>query len=163
MFRMSRNNTIIVGIIVLVLVIGGAFLVFKSSNKNNDGDSGDVNQSSNQSAQTAEVPPLDTSSSPDQSSSGQANVKEFTVTGSSYKFDPATITVSKGDTVKINFKNSGGIHDFVIDELNVKTKTIPSGQQDTVTFTADKVGTFEYYCSVGNHRAMGMVGKLTVI
>jgi plastocyanin len=27
---------------------------------------------------------------------------------------------------------------------------------------ADKKGTFEYYCSVGQHRALGMKGKLVV-
>jgi plastocyanin len=89
-------------------------------------------------------------------------VKEFTVTGSPFKFVPAAMTVKKGDTVKITFKNSGGTHDFVIDELGVKTKTLASGAEETVQFVASKVGTFEYYCSVGNHRAMGMVGKITI-
>ena len=31
-----------------------------------------------------------------------------------------------------------------------------------VEFTVDKTGTFEYYCSVGQHRANGMVGNLIV-
>ena len=89
-------------------------------------------------------------------------VKEFTVTGSPFKFVPATITVKKGDTVRVSFKNSGGIHNFVIDELGIKTKTIASGASDVVEFVAFKVGTFEYYCSVGTHRAQGMVGKITI-
>ena len=37
-----------------------------------------------------------------------------------------------------------------------------TGQIDEVEFVVDKAGTFEYYCSVGNHRQMGMVGKLIV-
>lgn len=90
-------------------------------------------------------------------------VKEFTITGSSYAFDPATITVNKGDHVKIIFKNSGGFHDWKIDELGVATKRIKEGEQDVVEFIADKAGTFEYYCSVGKHRAMGMRGTLIVI
>lgn len=89
-------------------------------------------------------------------------VKEFTVTGSNFRFAPATLTVKKGDTVKITFKNSGGMHDFVIDEFNARTKQIQGGAQETITFVADKAGSFEYYCSVGNHRAMGMKGTLTV-
>lgn len=32
----------------------------------------------------------------------------------------------------------------------------------SVTFVADETGTFEYYCSVGNHRGQGMIGKLIV-
>jgi hypothetical protein len=39
---------------------------------------------------------------------------------------------------------------------------VGAGASDVVEFTADKAGTFEYYCSVGNHRAMGMKGTLTV-
>jgi plastocyanin len=90
-------------------------------------------------------------------------VKEFTVEGSNFKFIPATLTVKKGDTVKIVFKNSGGFHDWVLDGYpNVKTKQIQGGSQETITFVADKAGKFEYYCSVGTHRQMGMKGTLTV-
>ena len=54
------------------------------------------------------------------------------------------------------------MHDWVLDEFNAKTKVIQGGQTDTVEFTASKAGTFEYYCSVGQHRQMGMVGKFIV-
>ncbi len=86
----------------------------------------------------------------------------FEVTGSGFKFAPNTLTVNQGDTVKVVFKNSGGIHDFVIDEFNVATKKIGSGESEEVSFVADKKGSFEFYCSVGNHRQMGMKGTLTV-
>ena len=91
-----------------------------------------------------------------------ANVQSFMITGSKFKFDPATISVKKGDTVKITFVNAEGLHDWVIDEFNARTKQIGEGQQETIQFVADKVGSFEYYCSVGQHRAMGMKGTLTV-
>jgi plastocyanin len=93
----------------------------------------------------------------------EGTVKVITVEGSNFKFLPATITVNKGDTVKITFKNTGGFHDFVIDEFEgAKTKQIGANSEETIQFVADKAGTFEYYCSVGNHRGMGMVGKLIV-
>lgn len=95
-------------------------------------------------------------------SATSGELKEFTVTGSNFQFDPKTITVKKGDKVKITFKSAGGFHNFVIDELNVKTSIVESGKDAVVEFTADKVGTFEYYCAVANHKAMGMVGTLTV-
>ena len=91
-----------------------------------------------------------------------AATKEFTVTGSNYAFAPKTLSVNKGDTVKITFTNAGGMHDFVIDEFNVKTERLESGDSTTVTFVADKTGSFQYYCSVGKHRSMGMWGTLTV-
>lgn len=89
-------------------------------------------------------------------------VKSFTVTGSNFKFDPSVITVNKGDTVKITFKNTDGFHDFKIDEFNVATAQIKGGASEIVNFVADKTGSFEYYCSVGQHRAMGMKGTLIV-
>lgn len=89
-------------------------------------------------------------------------VKEFTITGQNFSFTPSKLIVAKGDTVKITFINTGGFHNLVIDKLGVSTKTINSGQADAVTFTATTAGTFEYYCSVGNHRAMGMRGTLVV-
>lgn len=94
--------------------------------------------------------------------STSSTTKEFTVEGGNFYFTPKTLTVNKGDTVTITFKNSGGIHDFKIDEFNVATARINGGQSATVIFVADKSGTFEYYCSVGTHRQMGMVGTLTV-
>ena len=89
-------------------------------------------------------------------------VKEFIVTGSSFMYDPAAIAVNKGDKVKITFKNSGGMHDWKIDELGLATKKIKSGEEEVLEFVADKAGTFEYYCSVGDHRAKGMKGMLTI-
>lgn len=89
-------------------------------------------------------------------------VREFTVAGRNYSFTPATIRVKKGETVRITFESAGGIHDWKIDEFNAATKQIASGQSETIEFVADKVGTFEYYCSIGSHRAQGMVGTLIV-
>ncbi|MBI5139738.1 cupredoxin domain-containing protein [Candidatus Nomurabacteria bacterium] len=88
--------------------------------------------------------------------------KEFTVTGENFSFSPSVITVKKGDKVKITFKNSEGFHDFVIDEFGAATKQTKAPATEVLEFTADKVGSFEYYCSVGTHRAMGMKGTLKV-
>jgi plastocyanin len=84
------------------------------------------------------------------------------VTGKNFAFDPKEIRVKKGEKVTLVFTSEGGIHDWVVDEFNAATKQISSGESETITFTPTKAGTFEYYCSVGNHRAMGMTGKLIV-
>lgn len=91
-----------------------------------------------------------------------ADAKEIIVDGSNYKFSPDKITVKKGEKIRIVFKNTDGNHDFRVDELNISTATIRSGEEDYVEFTPDKTGKFEYYCSVGNHRQMGMKGTLVV-
>jgi len=91
-----------------------------------------------------------------------APLKEFTVTGSNYSYDLKQIKVKLGDHVRVTFKNADGFHDWRIDELGVATNKIQGGQQQTVDFMASQKGTFQYYCSVGQHRANGMWGNLIV-
>lgn len=92
----------------------------------------------------------------------EAPLREFVVTGQNFSFVPATITAKKGDRVRITFKNVQGFHDFKVDEFGAITPKIQENQDAVVEFTADKAGTFEYYCSVGKHREMGMRGTLVV-
>jgi plastocyanin/polyisoprenoid-binding protein YceI len=89
-------------------------------------------------------------------------VQEITVSGSNFTFAPSAFTVKKGQKVRLTFKNTGGNHDFVIDELGVSTKLLKDGEEQVVEFTPDKTGSFEFYCSVGKHREMGMKGMITV-
>lgn len=91
-----------------------------------------------------------------------AAVKEFTVIGSPFVFSPASLTVKKGDRVRLTFENAAGTHDWRLDAFGAATSVIGAGQRQTIEFVAATAGTFEYYCSVGNHRAMGMKGTLTV-
>jgi plastocyanin len=97
-------------------------------------------------------------------STGTTNgaVKEFTVTGKNFSFAPAAMSVKKGDRVRITFVNDGGTHDLRVDGYDVGTKVIQGGTSETFEFVADEAGSFEYYCSVGQHRQMGMKGTLTV-
>lgn len=90
-------------------------------------------------------------------------VKTFNVTGSNFRFSPAEMRVKQGDTVRVTMTNPDTMpHDWRVDEFNAATKVITAGQTETVEFVASKKGTFEYYCSIGQHRANGMVGKLIV-
>lgn len=89
-------------------------------------------------------------------------VSSFDVEGGMFYYKPNEIRVKKGERVKITFTNKEGFHDFVLDEFGVKSETIKAGNSTTVEFMPDRIGTFEYYCSVGNHRQMGMKGNLIV-
>lgn len=86
----------------------------------------------------------------------------FTVEGGNFTFAPNEIRVKKGETVKILFKNVEGFHDFVIDEFDVKTAQLQADMEEMVEFTPMEAGEYEFYCSVGKHREMGMVGTLIV-
>lgn len=89
--------------------------------------------------------------------------REIEVSADEYSFSPGAISVKKGEKIRLTFKNTGKLpHNYTIDELGVATKTIGGGQTETIEFTAEKSGTFTYYCGVGNHRSLGMEGKLEV-
>lgn len=161
------NNTIISFVVVLILIGGGWY--FLSADKTamvpNDG----VEEASGARLTDAENPDVGGVTGDDADLSAQsgitsteASVKEFAVSGNNFSFSLKEIKVKKGDTVRIVFTNQDGFHDWVIDEFNAKTNKIGAGKTETITFVADKVGTFEYYCSVGSHRANGMKGSLIV-
>jgi len=159
------NRLIVIVAIVLVVIAGSAYFLTKNSSSTLPAATPTPTQAMMDITETPSASPseaMQTTPGATGAMKESGTVKEITVTGSSFKFAPNTITVKKGDTVRVTFKNSGGMHDFVIDEFDVKSKIIADGQQDVVEFTADKAGTYEYYCSVGNHRQMGMVGKLIV-
>jgi len=88
--------------------------------------------------------------------------KIFDISAENFSFSMDEIRVKKGDTVQINLLSADGFHDWVVDEFGAAAERVNTGQKSIVIFTADKAGEFEYYCSVGNHRAMGMKGKLIV-
>jgi len=98
----------------------------------------------------------------DDTASIEKNLQNIEIEGGSFYFKPNEIKVKAGEKVKITFKNIEGFHDFVIDELNVKTKQIKDGEVDVVEFTPTLSGSYEFYCSIGNHRSMGMKGILIV-
>jgi len=84
------------------------------------------------------------------------------ISGKNFEFSETVITVKKGEMVTINFESTEGFHDFVIDEFDAATDQVRPGTPTSVTFVADQTGEFEYYCSVGTHRELGMVGTLVV-
>jgi len=90
------------------------------------------------------------------------NAHQFTINAVNYAYDVTEMKVRKGETVTVTFNSTDGFHDWVVDEFNAYTQKVSPGTQTSVTFVADKFGVFEYYCSVGQHRAHGMVGKLIV-
>jgi carboxymethylenebutenolidase len=91
----------------------------------------------------------------------------FSLTGENYRFlmdgiENPTLRVRQGDKVRIEFTSSEGFHDWVLDEFDAATEKVRAVDSTSVEFTATSKGTFEYYCSVGQHRQLGMKGKLIV-
>jgi heme/copper-type cytochrome/quinol oxidase subunit 2 len=98
---------------------------------------------------------------------GDDEIELFILTGENFKFvrngvDNPDIKVDLGETVRIEFTSTSGFHDWVVDEFSAATEQVKTDGSTFVEFVADKKGTFEYYCSVGSHRANGMKGNLIV-
>lgn len=103
------------------------------------------------------------SNSSSSSSSSSSSAQRIEVVGTEFAYNPSTLTVKRGQTVEIVFKNEGSVaHDLLIDEFNVKTAAIAAGQSTTVRFTPNQAGQFKIYCAEPGHEAAGMVATLVV-
>ena len=74
-------------------------------------------------------------------------VKQFTMTAKDWQFTPSTITVNKGDKVKLTVTALDKNHGFALPDFNVNVN-LPKGEAQVIEFTADKQGTFTFFCSV---------------
>lgn len=134
------NRNLIVAFLVFAVVVAiGAFTIKRPTIKN-------INTSS-----------IQTSAGP------SANSKEIEIVANEYSFTPSSIAVQKGDNVSITLKNAGATaHTFFIDGYGITTGSALPGRSATLNFTADKTGTFDFYCSIDGHRDLGMRGTLEV-
>lgn len=90
-------------------------------------------------------------------------VAVFTVTGHNFAYNPNVIRVQKGQKMRIVFSSTQGFHDWVVDEFDASTIRVNESDGEVIVeFTPNEAGVFEFYCSVGQHRANGMVGTLIV-
>ncbi len=141
----------------MVVVLAGAVIGGRLWVRSRPGLQNDVSWSGR-----VTVPSAESTGTPEAKTETTGKTVEVTVEGSNYKFSPATIKAEKGDTVRLTFKSVGGIHDLTIDEFEVQTSQLGDEEEEETEFVADKTGTFEYYCSIAGHRAMGMKGQLIV-
>lgn len=94
---------------------------------------------------------------------GEAGATEITVEGFEYGYDPDGLTINRGDTVRIIFRNTGVLaHDWAIPDWNLRTPEIDPGEEATIEFKAEQAGPIQFICTVPGHEALGMVGTLEV-
>lgn len=156
----GNNNMIMIGIIIIIAVVAiGIFMTRNTTSPQAENTTADsVDQTD------AMAPEMTGSESGEQSAVGTSEeaVQIIEVEAGSFYYKPNEIRVKQGDKVRIVMSSVSMMHDFVIDELGVKMPVVQNGDTGTVEFTVDEKGTFEYYCSVGQHRAQGQVGTLIV-
>jgi len=79
-----------------------------------------------------------------------------------FAFSPSEVKVNPGDVVTLQLVSTDVVHGLYVDGYGISVEADP-GQTATLTFAADKPGTFRLRCSV-TCGAMHpfMIGKLTV-
>jgi heme/copper-type cytochrome/quinol oxidase subunit 2 len=75
-----------------------------------------------------------------------ARAGEIKMTAQKYEFKPSTITVKKGDHVKLVITAVDRDHGIKLEAFHIDQK-LPKGKPVTVEFIADQVGTFPFQCS----------------
>jgi len=88
--------------------------------------------------------------------------RTFQVDARQFAYSPSEIKVNPGDTVTIQLVSTDVVHGLYVDGYDVSVEADP-GQTKTLSFVADKSGSFRFRCNV-TCGAMHpfMIGKLTV-
>lgn len=82
-------------------------------------------------------------------------------------FAQAALEAVENANVTVEFTNADPnpvvAHDWVLEGVDgAATEAVGSGESSTVTFVAPAAGEYAFFCSVGNHRQLGMEGTFTV-
>lgn len=138
-----KKNLAVIGALLLVLAMGCT----QSQNAGNAGGnpSGGTGGTGGNAGGTASPP-----------------VKEFSIVAQKFSFTPSTITVKKGDKVVIHLSSADVIHGFSLLDFGISKQVDPQNPI-TFEFVADKIGTFQFKCSVVcGEGHLGMKGALIV-
>lgn len=74
-------------------------------------------------------------------------VAEIRVTARKFDFSPRTITVQKGQTVKLVVTSTDVEHGFAVKELKIKER-VEAKESKVITFKPEEAGRYRFYCSV---------------
>ncbi len=73
--------------------------------------------------------------------------RTFRVEASQFAYNPAALTVNRGDTVTIELVSQDVVHGLYVDGYGLSVTADP-GQTARLTFTADRSGSFRLRCNV---------------
>jgi cytochrome c oxidase subunit II len=94
-------------------------------------------------------------------SNGSEEPRAVAITAKRFEFVPSTITLKKGETVKLVVTSEDVTHGFFLRPLKIDTDLVP-GETQQITVTPQSAGTFtaicHHFCGAG-HGNM----KLTVV
>jgi heme/copper-type cytochrome/quinol oxidase subunit 2 len=77
-------------------------------------------------------------------------------------FQPSSLTIRRGETVRVVLTSTDGEHCFAIDALRIEKRIVP-GRPTRFDLIADTAGTYTYYCCLESGAAAERErGRLTV-
>jgi plastocyanin len=142
----NKTAWISLGILIALLVVGGVFLSIQKKTV----------------SVTGTPSPTSTKDSSDTTPVVDEEEGGIVIEGEEFSFSPNKIKTQPG-IIKITFKNTGTMqHDLVFEDLDVGTKIISPGEEETIEVEIVETGTYTFYCSIGSHRQLGMEGELVV-
>ncbi|HWW85365.1 MAG TPA: cupredoxin domain-containing protein [Vicinamibacterales bacterium] len=74
-------------------------------------------------------------------------VHEVQIVASKFMFEPSTIQVTAGETVRLIVRSKDGTHGFSIPKLKIDVRVPKTGEPVTVELTAPPEGRYEIACS----------------
>ncbi len=86
----------------------------------------------------------------------------FSIEASQFSFTPGTLIVNPGDRVTLKLRSTDVVHGLYLDGYDISITADP-GQTATLSFVADRPGSFRFRCSVacGDIHPF-MIGRLRV-
>lgn len=144
----TRGNAILIVIIILVIIaVGILFLLrtgFDLSSEQQSlqqgkestrvgGGAATAQQAAQESVQQAQ-------GSQESTRVTSGGIREITIKAQRFSFAPGTIRVKQGERVKLSITNTDTTHGISLPDFNAEGR-------DSLEFTADKKGTFTFYCA----------------
>ena len=86
--------------------------------------------------------------------------KVISITARRFRYEPATLTLKRGEPVILEFNSIDVVHGFNLPGFGVRTDVLP-GQKQRVRIVPDKVGTFGFhcdnFCGIGHEEMAGVL------
>jgi plastocyanin len=165
----NANLAIIILLAILTVAVVAFFVNGKDDDSTNNTDNTEITNNDNQD-EDSDIDDtvdenIDDSTNDKSTEESEIEAVSYSIDMDHLSFSPNRITAKPGQTVNLTLTSSDEVHDFVIDEFNANSGLVSAGGEKTFSFTIPtnaEAGDYEFYCSVGSHRQMGMVGTLTV-
>lgn len=156
---------LIIPAIILVLVAAGAGFYFYGQSKLQQPEMAEAMEQGTMEEESSETMEEKMAEAEATGSGDVMMAESQAIEASAFEFsyELSVETIKAGEPVKLTLTNTGKMpHDLQFDDFDFGTKIVQPGESETIEFTIDEAGEYAYYCSVGNHRALGMEGVLTV-